>query len=229
MLGVALLFLPELQAALHDPTIVARRRARARGDLRRLARQHGGLAQHAGRPAGRDGQRLRHGLRRRRARGDRGDPRHAGRLRSALAVRAVAALPVAGRARRSRSGSTSRSSSASARRARLTRACCSRSSRSSSRRCSRTIAWSLPAILGLAVLVAGNALALGRRTQQAPPGFRQPHGEMKIGSPSWTRTNDPRINSPLLYQLSYRGSGFSGRGIVGQGCVQVNQNAGNFR
>ena len=26
------------------------------------------------------------------------------------------------------------------------------------------------------------------------------------GSPSWTRTNDKRINSPLLYQLSYRGS-----------------------
>lgn len=27
----------------------------------------------------------------------------------------------------------------------------------------------------------------------------------KIGSGSWTRTNDPRINSPLLYQLSYAG------------------------
>ena len=25
------------------------------------------------------------------------------------------------------------------------------------------------------------------------------------GSPSWTRTNDKRINSPLLYQLSYQG------------------------
>ena len=25
------------------------------------------------------------------------------------------------------------------------------------------------------------------------------------GSPDWTRTSDPRINSPLLYQLSYRG------------------------
>lgn len=30
--------------------------------------------------------------------------------------------------------------------------------------------WSLPAILGLAVLIAGNALALGRRTQKAPAG-----------------------------------------------------------
>ena len=25
------------------------------------------------------------------------------------------------------------------------------------------------------------------------------------GSPSWARTSDKRINSPLLYQLSYRG------------------------
>ena len=31
-------------------------------------------------------------------------------------------------------------------------------------------AWSLPAVLGLAVLVAGNALALGRGSQKAPPG-----------------------------------------------------------
>jgi drug/metabolite transporter (DMT)-like permease len=30
--------------------------------------------------------------------------------------------------------------------------------------------WSLPAILGLAVLIVGNALALGRRTQKAPAG-----------------------------------------------------------
>ena len=28
----------------------------------------------------------------------------------------------------------------------------------------------------------------------------------KIGSPSWARTSDLRINSPSLYQLSYRGS-----------------------
>ena len=26
-----------------------------------------------------------------------------------------------------------------------------------------------------------------------------------IGSSSWARTSDKRINSPLLYQLSYRG------------------------
>ena len=28
---------------------------------------------------------------------------------------------------------------------------------------------------------------------------------LEFGSPSWTRTNDKRINSPLLYQLSYQG------------------------
>ena len=32
------------------------------------------------------------------------------------------------------------------------------------------------------------------------------HGEKKIGSGSRTRTYDPRINSPLLYQLSYAGT-----------------------
>ncbi|CAN0559320.1 unnamed protein product, partial [Laminaria digitata] len=31
------------------------------------------------------------------------------------------------------------------------------------------------------------------------------HSE-KSGSPSWARTSDKRINSPLLYQLSYRGT-----------------------
>ena len=30
-------------------------------------------------------------------------------------------------------------------------------------------------------------------------------GVRNSGSPSWARTNDPRINSPLLYRLSYRG------------------------
>jgi hypothetical protein len=29
-----------------------------------------------------------------------------------------------------------------------------------------------------------------------------------IGSPTWARTRDLRINSPSLYQLSYRGKGF---------------------
>ncbi len=29
--------------------------------------------------------------------------------------------------------------------------------------------------------------------------------EREFGSPTWTRTTDPMINSHLLYQLSYRG------------------------
>src|SRR5450631_3803953 len=37
-----------------------------------------------------------------------------------------------------------------------------------------------------------------------------------IGSPGWTRTNDQRINSPTLYQLSYRGvDGASFTGTLG--------------
>ncbi len=31
-----------------------------------------------------------------------------------------------------------------------------------------------------------------------------------IGSPNWTRTSDPMINSHLLYQLSYRGTACCG-------------------
>ncbi len=34
------------------------------------------------------------------------------------------------------------------------------------------------------------------------------------GSPSWTRTSDPMINSHLLYQLSYRGTVFQQTRIV---------------
>jgi hypothetical protein len=29
----------------------------------------------------------------------------------------------------------------------------------------------------------------------------------KVGSPGWSRTSDPLINSQVLYQLSYRGTG----------------------
>ena len=43
-------------------------------------------------------------------------------------------------------------------------------------------------------------------------------GEVKVeevGSPTWTRTRDKRINSPLLYQLSYQGTCSSrGRYII---------------
>ena len=36
--------------------------------------------------------------------------------------------------------------------------------------------------------------------------FRQnPEFRVDIGSPTWARTRDLRINSPSLYQLSYRG------------------------
>jgi hypothetical protein len=30
-------------------------------------------------------------------------------------------------------------------------------------------------------------------------------GDLRLGSPGWTRTNDRAVNSRLLYQLSYRG------------------------
>ena len=36
---------------------------------------------------------------------------------------------------------------------------------------------------------------------------------LQFGSPSWARTSDKRINSPLLYQLSYRGTASSGAHI----------------
>ena len=34
---------------------------------------------------------------------------------------------------------------------------------------------------------------------------KNPHQKdvSKIGSPSWTRTNDPAVNSRMLYRLSY--------------------------
>ena len=39
---------------------------------------------------------------------------------------------------------------------------------------------------------------------------KKPHisaGLLVFGSSTWARTRDTRINSPLLYQLSYRGIG----------------------
>ena len=39
-------------------------------------------------------------------------------------------------------------------------------------------------------------------------GFKRPLYWAKYGSPTWTRTRDKRINSPLLYQLSYQGMMF---------------------
>ena len=46
--------------------------------------------------------------------------------------------------------------------------------------------------------------------------------EEVIGSPGRTRTADQRINSPSLYQLSYRGTEpVAGRGILEDGSRQV--------
>ena len=40
-------------------------------------------------------------------------------------------------------------------------------------------------------------------------------------SSTWTRTKDPRINNPLLYQLSYRGiTGGAYQNRTGNLCVQ---------
>ena len=96
VLGVALLFLPELQAALHDPRI-------AHGALLALGATYvaslGNMAamrNTQGGPAGRDRQCLRDGLRHDRPRRNCCHSRHTSCFRSALAVRAVAALPVAG-------------------------------------------------------------------------------------------------------------------------------------
>lgn len=46
----------------------------------------------------------------------------------------------------------------------------------------------------------------------------------RFGSPSWTRTSDPVINSHLLYQLSYRGirlSTWGGILMIHPGCVNT--------
>jgi len=44
-----------------------------------------------------------------------------------------------------------------------------------------------------------------RSNEKGLTGMASPFLEF-IGSPSWARTNDLRINSPALYRLSYRGS-----------------------
>ena len=95
MLGVALLFLPEIRAAAANKRGAARLPARTGRDLYRVARQHGGNAQHRERNAGRYRERLRHGLRRGDTRGDCLASRYAGGIRFIVAVRRVAAVPVA--------------------------------------------------------------------------------------------------------------------------------------
>ena len=45
----------------------------------------------------------------------------------------------------------------------------------------------------------------GSETIKGSDGY-PPNPLIEFGSASWTRTNDPVINSHLLYQLSYRGT-----------------------
>jgi hypothetical protein len=67
--------------------------------------------------------------------------------------------------------------------------------------------------LGLKTLTAVSVSCMGvstLRTLTYPasyPNNRSVVNELRmVGSPGWTRTNDQRINSPTLYQLSYRGA-----------------------
>ncbi len=46
------------------------------------------------------------------------------------------------------------------------------------------------------------------------PGENSRQGLMFLGSPTWARTRDLRINSPALYQLSYRGTAQHYKGPV---------------
>ena len=51
-------------------------------------------------------------------------------------------------------------------------------------------------------------------------------GFLEFGSSTWARTRDTWINSPLLYQLSYRGIG---EGVILKASeLQVNTKAQNF-
>ena len=47
--------------------------------------------------------------------------------------------------------------------------------------------------------------AKGAGVREARKAGRQCVRTAKVGSPGWARTSDIRINSPTLYQLSYRG------------------------
>ena len=49
---------------------------------------------------------------------------------------------------------------------------------------------------------SGNKTADGRRDGKTG----KPAGEVNVGSSSWTRTSDIRINSPPFYRLNYGGT-----------------------
>ena len=51
------------------------------------------------------------------------------------------------------------------------------------------------------------------------------HQAFKLGSPTWARTRDLRINSPALYRLSYRGTEAR---IIGNGRVFVKVESGFY-
>jgi hypothetical protein len=66
--------------------------------------------------------------------------------------------------------------------------------------------------LGLKTPIAVSLSSMGVSTLRnltypvSYPNNRSAVNELRmVGSPGWTRTNDQRINSPTLYQLSYRG------------------------
>ncbi len=46
--------------------------------------------------------------------------------------------------------------------------------------------------------------------------------ELSFGSPSWTRTNDPAVNSRMLYRLSYRGMSLKCFNIIADKICNVN-------
>ena len=50
--------------------------------------------------------------------------------------------------------------------------------------------------------LANVVVSLRTQTQKERHDF---HRVFLFGSPSWTRTNDPAVNSRMLYRLSYRG------------------------
>ncbi|CAG9263432.1 hypothetical protein PUN4_430143 [Paraburkholderia unamae] len=45
-----------------------------------------------------------------------------------------------------------------------------------------------------------------KSAQPKKKGLRATRNPSYFGSPTWARTRDLRINSPALYQLSYRGT-----------------------
>ena len=63
----------------------------------------------------------------------------------------------------------------------------------------------VPVLVVLLILYASEKVVVGERVKtKKAADYSQRLFEIS-GSPSWARTSDKRINSPLLYQLSYRG------------------------